>query len=620
MSHDKVNILLVDDQPSKLLSHQAILSDLNENLLTAGSAREALEVILKNEVAVVLIDVYMPETDGFELAAMIRDHPRFQKLAIIFISAVLQTDVDRLHGYEMGAVDYVPVPVIPEMLRAKVKVFVELYRKTRQLERLNRELEARVAERTAELAASASRLLESERQRSVALEAGQMGSWDWDLPTGKCAWDAGQFRIFGVDPDRFELSFENIRKFIHPEDLARIQGALREASADKRTFQTEVRIKRPDGTIRWCVCAAAMTTDASGRVVRVTGVSIDITDRKQAEERLILLAEEVDHRARNVITVLQSIIRLTRAENIEEYVAALNGRIRALSNAHKLLAKSRWEGADLHRLVEEEIEPYQASDVQRIDVSGPAVLFPPATGQSFALALHELVTNAAKYGALSVESGRVKMTWELQPGRLKLSWVESNGPKVIRPNHCGYGMRVVMAGIEGQLGGVVNFDWNPDGMRCSMSVPYDEEGATTYAPRDASLKDADVSPGAPIAMPDKAVLLVEDEPLISMMLKELLVTFGHSVDGPYNKMSDAMFSAANRDLHAGILDINVGGEKIYALAEVLAKRKIPFVFVTGYSPGTVDARFRHVPILQKPIEPQKLRSVLLSAARQELVN
>ena len=142
---DKVNVLLVDDQPAKLLANEEILRDLGENLIKASSAREALEFLLKNEAAVVLIDVCMPELDGFQLAAMIRDHPRFQKTAIIFISAVQVDDVDRLRGYEMGAVDYVPVPVVPAVLRAKVKVFAELYRKTRQLERLNAELERRVA-------------------------------------------------------------------------------------------------------------------------------------------------------------------------------------------------------------------------------------------------------------------------------------------------------------------------------------------------------------------------------------------------------------------------------------------------------------------------------------------
>src|SRR3954465_8768804 len=148
---DKVNILLVDDQPAKLLSYEVILGGLGENLIKAGSAREALEHLLKTEIAVILVDVCMPELDGFELAAMIREHPRFQNIAIIFVSAVQITDPDRLRGYEAGAVDYVPVPVVAEVLRAKVRVFAELYRKTRQLQQLNQELEHRVAERTAEL-------------------------------------------------------------------------------------------------------------------------------------------------------------------------------------------------------------------------------------------------------------------------------------------------------------------------------------------------------------------------------------------------------------------------------------------------------------------------------------
>jgi signal transduction histidine kinase len=136
----RVNILMVDDQPSKLLSYEAILSELGENLIKANSGKEALECLLKTDVAVVLMDVSMPEMDGFELADMIRQHPRFQKTAIIFISAIHLTDLDRMEGYDRGGVDYISVPVIPELLRAKVSVFAELHRKTRQLEILNQQL------------------------------------------------------------------------------------------------------------------------------------------------------------------------------------------------------------------------------------------------------------------------------------------------------------------------------------------------------------------------------------------------------------------------------------------------------------------------------------------------
>src|SRR6266849_4571284 len=147
---DQVNILLVDDQPAKLLSYEVILRELGENLVKVGSAREALEQLLKKEIAVILIDVCMPDLDGFELAAMIRGHPRYHATAIIFVSAVAMTDIDRLKGYELGAVDYIPVPVVPQVLRAKVRVFADLYRKSRELKSLNMELERRVAARTAE--------------------------------------------------------------------------------------------------------------------------------------------------------------------------------------------------------------------------------------------------------------------------------------------------------------------------------------------------------------------------------------------------------------------------------------------------------------------------------------
>ena len=148
---DKVNILLVDDQQAKLLSYEVVLAGMGETLVKASSACEAFECLLKNEIGLILIDVCMPDLNGFELAALIREHPRFRRIGIIFVSAVMTTNLDQLRGYELGAFDYVPVPVIPELLRAKVKTFVELYRRTRQLERLNAELEERVLERSASL-------------------------------------------------------------------------------------------------------------------------------------------------------------------------------------------------------------------------------------------------------------------------------------------------------------------------------------------------------------------------------------------------------------------------------------------------------------------------------------
>ena len=416
-SDHQVNILLVDDQPAKLLTYETILSGLGERLIMAASAKEALEQLLKQEIAVILVDVCMPELDGFQLAAMIREHPRFQKTAIIFISAIHLTDVDRLRAYEMGAVDYVPVPVIPEVLRAKVRIFAELYRKTRQLEDLNAQLERRVTERTAELEASSGRLLESEQRRSLALAAGQMGSWEWDPVSGRFEWDDGQYRIFGVDPESFDVTVDNVRKLIHPDDWKHLQNAIKPAMPSAPSHQAEFRVCRPNGELRWCIGTAVASVDRTDHIVRISGVTVDITERKQAEEHQALLAREVDHRARNALALVQSIVRLTRADTVKSYVAAIEGRIAALSRAHTLLAQSRWQGADLARLVDDELAAYRTGEPQKLTTAGPDVSLEPRTAQTLALALHELSTNAAKYGALSVMSGRVRLTWELRADR-----------------------------------------------------------------------------------------------------------------------------------------------------------------------------------------------------------
>lgn len=168
---ERVNILLVDDQPAKLLSYEVILRGLDENLIKAQSGREALEQILRNDIAVILLDVVMPDLDGFELAAMIRDHPRYHKTAIIFVSAISVTDLDRVKGFEHGAVDYIPVPVVPDLLRARVRVFAELYRKTKQLEQLNADLERRVQERTADLVEMNALLEQRVEERTSEREA-----------------------------------------------------------------------------------------------------------------------------------------------------------------------------------------------------------------------------------------------------------------------------------------------------------------------------------------------------------------------------------------------------------------------------------------------------------------
>jgi PAS domain S-box-containing protein len=604
--NEKVNVLLVDDQPDKLLAYEVILGQLDENLVKTSSAREALQFLLKNDAAVVLIDVCMPELDGFQLAAMLREHPRFRKTAIIFISAIHLTDVDRLRGYEMGAVDYVPVPVVPEVLRAKVRVFAELFRKTRELEQLNLRLEGHVAERTAALEASNVSLTQSEQGRSLALAAGQMGSWDWDLGTNEWQWDEGQHRIFGVNPTNFAITVETIRALIHPDDWPSLQQAARSMSEGTRTQQTEFRVLRPSGEIRWCMGTAAATVDGSGRVLRLSGVTIDVTDRKEAEERQVLLAREVDHRARNALAVIQSIIRLTRAKSVDEYVEAIEGRIKALARAHTLLSDSRWNGADLATLVADEMAPYRAGD--RVQCSGPDISLQPATAQGLALALHELATNAAKHGALSSPSGKVRLDWHLNADALSLQWTENDGPPTAEPTTRNFGLKVIVASIEQQLGGKTSFDWNLQGLRCELAIPRSEL-TKTGSPKAAHNGRGNGAVDGGKSHEKPRVLLVEDEALVAMMIQESLVEFGYTVIGPVSSASAALAAAREGHFDAAVLDINLGDGLVYTVAEILAKRGVQFVFVTGYDADSVDARFSGIPILQKPIEREMLHRI-----------
>jgi PAS domain S-box-containing protein len=480
MDQDKVNILLVDDQPAKLLAYEVILKELGENLVVAASGREALEYLLKNEVAVILVDVCMPELDGFELAAMIREHPRFQKTAMIFISAIQVSDLDRLRGYDLGAVDYVPVPVVPEVLRAKIRVFVDLYRKTRQLERFNAELEDRVRARTGELEDSNARLLESEQRRSLALAAGRMGSWDWDWVKGDWMWDEGHYRIFGLDPKTFTPNAQNVKRLLHPDDVNQLHDAITQFKKGVKSYETEFRIVRPDGEIRWLFGTAAATIDKAGQVIRVSGVTVDITERKRAEERQNLLTREVDHRAKNALALAQSIVRLTRGESVKAYMQAVEGRIGALARVHTLLSLSSWQGAEISKLVDEELTPYLVND--QIVFNGPNVQLLPATAQTIAMALHELVTNSAKYGALSAPDGRLAVQWNLEADTLNLIWEERDGPAVAAPVSRGFGTRSVIASIESQLGGHAEFDWHPEGLICRLAVPLKHAGASQRQP------------------------------------------------------------------------------------------------------------------------------------------
>jgi PAS domain S-box-containing protein len=481
---------------------------------------------------------------------------------------------------------------------------------------MNLKLEGHVAERTAELEASNVRLLQSEQGRSLALAAGQMGSWEWDIAANRGSWDEGQYRIFGVEPENFQISTDNIRKLLHHDDWEPLRQVVLRMAKGERTQQVEFRVRRPNGELRWCTGTAAASVDAAGNVVRISGVTIDVTDRKEAEERQVLLAREVDHRARNALAIIQSIIRLTRAKSVDDYVATVEGRIKALALAHTLLSDSRWNGADLGTLVAEEFAPYRTGN--KVELKGPNVSLSPATAQGIALALHELATNAAKHGALSSLKGKVSLTWQLQSDVLTLHWAENGGPPIKTPSARSFGLKVIKASIEQQLGGRATFDWNPKGLRCDLSIAL-REARESRQPDAAHQAHGGNGAAIELNKVDKPrVLVVEDEALVGIMIQECLTEFGFQIVGPVCTASDALAAAKDGNFDAAILDINLGDGMVYQVAEILARRQVPFVFVTGYDAGSVDSRFREIPVLQKPVEREMLQKLFAQGANRAM--
>ncbi|MCF8708986.1 HWE histidine kinase domain-containing protein [Rhizorhapis sp. SPR117] len=311
------------------------------------------------------------------------------------------------------------------------------------------------------------------------------------------------------------------------------------------------------------------------------------------------MAREVDHRAKNALAIVQALVSLTKAPTRDAFVEAVTGRVSALARAHSLLAENRWNGARLLKVIQDEVMAYERPG--QVQYHGPDVMLSPKAVQPIGLLIHELATNAVKYGALSTDQGRVDMEWELRDGdRLSLSWRESDGPEVTPPEQKGFGSNLITTVTGLQLGGEVNIDWDPKGIHVSAYLPASVMRSQDFDPVLPKAEDDPSSSQVDMHMTGK-LLVVEDEMLIAMQMTESLRDAGWSVMGPVATIEEAnkLLSESNPP-DAAILDINLNGIPVYPLAESLRLRGVPVLFCTGYESLDANNRFDDCTRIRKP--------------------
>ncbi|QFU16172.1 sensor histidine kinase [Microvirga thermotolerans] len=320
----------------------------------------------------------------------------------------------------------------------------------------------------------------SEEQARLALEAGRMGTWWYNHATGLGGLSAQAAGLLGLPAEKRSITVSEFRSLVHPDDSERVLDRMRAAVTTDGSYEDEYRIRTPGGETRWLSAKGRVFFDPQNRPVTFVGVFHDITDRKRAESQQKLLLGELNHRVKNTLATVQSIASQTlrTSPDLSNFKDAFEGRLMALSKTHDLLTRSSWREARLRDIVDQELAPYRRSGDERVSILGPPVTLSPRYAINFGLVLHELVTNAVKYGALSSPSGRIEIRWSVSKGEtgrslLRMHWQELDGPPARPPRRQGFGSRLIRRSIEGEMAGTVSVAFPPTGVVYDLTIPLE---------------------------------------------------------------------------------------------------------------------------------------------------
>jgi len=459
------------------------------------------------------------------------------------------------------------------------------------------ELERRVAQRTAELA-------ERERDLRTAIEAADLGVWDLDLAADRMARNARHDRMFGLERPQPRWGVEIAERHVHADDrLAFREAFARAVEAGKLSY--EVRVPQPDGSLRWLSALGRTERDENGRPVRIVGVISDVTERKLREEQMRLLMREVNHRSNNTLALVQAVARQTAATSPKDFMRRFNERIRSLAANFDLLVKGNWAGVQIADLMVTQLAHFKDLIGTRIILHGPDLVVVPPAAQALGMAVHELATNAGKYGALSNADGRVTIGWSVDADGpdtgFRMSWTERGGPEVAEPEGRGFGSTVVETMVKMALDAEVTLAFAPEGVEWHMRCP-----AGRVVPGRAAL---------PPSVPPSRILVVEDDAVLARDMAEALKEAGFEVLGPAHTVGEAMALLERGRCDGAVLDVRLGPESSAAVAERLAGAGTPVVVVSGQERDQMPPPFQAAPLVAKPFDTQALLGEVRRAVR-----
>jgi len=336
----------------------------------------------------------------------------------------------------------------------------------------------RLSERRASIERSERRIREAHDRMALALDVTGLGMWDRDLTTGKIVWSEGMYRIFGRTHEEFGGTGDEVLSYVHPDDRPAFRRAFEEnVRSGSSGFGQDFRIVRPNGEIRWVLRRAQLIRDENGELTSMLGVALDLTERRDKEDHITFLMRELAHRSKNLVAVIQAIAHQTarHADDVPDFIDRFSARLVSLARTQDLLTGKDKDGALLADLVQSQIEPFVESGGQQVTIVGPPIVLDQVATQNIGLALHELATNAAKYGALSVPEGRVSIEWQSSHNGsepcLRLTWRESDGPAVTAPLHKGFGHIVVERTVADSLDAKVDLNFAPTGVSWEAEIP-----------------------------------------------------------------------------------------------------------------------------------------------------